>query len=57
MRKLEKLEKEVKEIRQRMVDADCIMTEEDYTLLLDYRREKEEGQLTSHEQLKKELGL
>lgn len=35
----------------------CIMTEDDYTALQDYRREKSEGTLTSHESLKKELGL
>lgn len=40
-----------------MVDPDSIMTEEDYASLIDYRKEKKEGKLTSHEDLKKELEL
>lgn len=57
LKKLEKLEKEVKKLRQEMVDPDTIMTEEDYAALIEYRKEKAAGRLVSHEQLKKDLGL
>ena len=40
-----------------MVDSDAILTEEDYEALLEYRKEKAEGRLVSHDKLKKELGL
>ena len=40
-----------------MVDIDSIMTEEDFKALLEYRKDKSVGELISHEQLKKELGL
>ena len=57
LEKLENIEKNVEEIKQHMVDADAIMTEEDYEALLEYRKEKEEGRLISHEAVKKELRL
>lgn len=57
LEKLDTIEKEVKEIKNNMVDADSIMTEEDYESLLAYREEKKTGKLTTHDQLKKELGL
>ncbi len=57
LQKLEKIEREVKEIKGHMVDIDSIMTEEDYGSLIAYREEKAAGKLVSHEQLKKELGL
>ena len=57
LKKLEKIEKDVVDIREHMVDADAIMTEEDYKSLLEYRKEKSEGRLISHDELKKELGL
>ena len=44
-------------IKSHMVDVDSILTEEDYISLQEYRKEKESGTLTSHEALKKELGL
>ena len=40
-----------------MVDIDSIMTEDDYAALVEYRAEKTEGRLTSHEDLKRESGL
>ena len=55
LKKLEKLEKEIKQIRGRMVDPDSIMTEDDYVALLEYRKEKEDGKLISHERVKKEF--
>ncbi len=57
IKKLDKIERDVDEIKKHMIDADSIMTEEDYEALLAYRKEKAEGRLTSHRQLKKELGL
>lgn len=57
LQKLENIEKNVEQIREHMVDSDAIMTEEDYEALLLYRKEKSEGRLISHEELKKELGL
>ena len=39
------------------VVVDSISTEEDYISLQEYRKEKESGTLTSHEALKKELGV
>lgn len=57
LKKLDKIEKDVHEIKNHMVDIDSIMTEEDFEALLDYRKEKTAGKLISHTQLKKELGL
>jgi len=57
LEKLDKIGKEVHEIKEHMVDIDSIMTEDDYEALLAYRKEKTSGKLLSHEQLKKELGL
>ena len=44
-------------IKEHMVDIDNIMTEDDYLALEEYRKEKNAGELVSHEDLKKELGL
>lgn len=57
LEKLEKIERQVEEIKVHMVDIDSIMTEDDYSALIEYRKEKEANKLVSHEQLKKELGL
>ncbi len=57
LKKLDKIEQELVEIKEHMVDVDSIMTEQDYEALLAYRKEKESGTLISHENLKKELGL
>jgi hypothetical protein len=43
--------------KKHMVDIDSILTEDDYKALQEYNIEKSEGKLTSHEELKKELGL
>ena len=51
--KLERIEKSVEDIKNHMVDIDSIMTEEDYEALVDYRKEKSQNKLISHEQLKK----
>jgi len=57
LQKLEKIEKDIVEIKEHMVDADSIMTEDDYKALLEYRKEKAAGRLISHERLKQELGV
>ncbi len=44
-------------IKGHMVDIDSILTEEDYLSLQEYRKEKASGILTSHEDLKNELGI
>ncbi len=56
-RDLEFVKRELMEIKARMVDMDRIITEDDYKALQEYNMEKSEGRLTSHEDLKKELGL
>ena len=40
-----------------MVDIDRILTEEDYVALIEYRKEKDSGELVSHEDLKTSMGL
>ena len=55
--KLERIEKSVEDIKNHMVDIDSIMTEEDYQALVQYRKEKSQNKLISHQELKKELGL
>lgn len=54
---LEAIRHDINYIKKHMVDQDSIMTEDDYHALQEYRIEKKAGKLTSHEQLKKELGL
>ncbi len=50
------LERSVAGLKTRMVDPDCIMTEEDYAALLRYREEKRAGTLVTHDALLQELG-
>ena len=54
---LEFLKSELIGIKERIEDADSIMTENDYEALQEYNLEKSEGKLTAHEEIKKELGL
>tara|TARA_Y100000310_G_C20305303_1_gene633667 strand:- start:88 stop:291 length:204 start_codon:yes stop_codon:yes gene_type:complete len=54
---LKAMKKEIAFIKDHMVDKDSVMTEDDYESLLVYRKEKELGQLISHNDLKKELGF
>ena len=54
---LEFVKRELMDIKGHMVDIDSIMTEDDYKALQEYNIEKSEEKLTSHEELKKELGL
>lgn len=57
LQKLGEIEKEIRYIKENMLDADSIMTEEDFEALLDYRKDKKAGKLVSHEDVKKELGM
>lgn len=54
---LDFLKKKIQSIEEHMVDIDSILSESDFAALLDYRREKAEDELISHEVLKTELGL
>lgn len=54
---LKVVKRELHDIKDHMVDIDSILTEDDYVALKEYKREKSEGKLTSHKELKKELGL
>ncbi len=54
---LSAIRKDLNYIKQHMVDADTIMTEDDYSALLEYRKDKKANNLTSHDQLKEELGV
>lgn len=57
LEKLEHIEKELKTVKEHMVDRDSIITQEDYEDLLSYREEKKKGKLISHTEIKKELGF
>lgn len=57
MIELEEIKKDLNFIKEHMVDIDSIMTEDDYAALQEYRKQKKEGKLISHEQLVKELGV
>jgi len=54
---LEIVKRELREIKNHMVDIDSIMTEDDYKALHEYNIEKSEKKLTAHDELKQELGL
>lgn len=57
LQKLGEIEKEIRYIKENMLDADSIMTEEDFEALLEYRKDKKAGKLISHADVKKELGM
>jgi len=54
--RVERLEKTVETLKDRMADKDSIMTEEDYEALLAYRKEKAEGKLVPAKRVKDLLG-
>ncbi len=51
LEKLEKIEKEVEEIREHMVDVDTILTEEERRLLEQSKKREKEGKLFSIEDI------
>ncbi len=57
MNELKAIRTDLEFIKDHMVDIDCIMTEDDYLALNEYRKEKDSGELISHENLKKSMGL
>ncbi len=57
LQKLDKIEREVVDIKKHMIDIDSILTEDDLYALIAYRKEKAAGTLLSHARLKKKLGL
>ncbi|MBI5392366.1 hypothetical protein HZA96_00725 [Candidatus Woesearchaeota archaeon] len=57
LEKLEKIEKNIEDIREHMVDADIILTEDERKLVEDSYENEKKGKLLSSKQLKKELGL
>jgi len=57
VKELKTIKKELVFIKEHMVDIDSIMTEDDFISLQQYRKEKKDGKLISHNKLKKELGL
>jgi hypothetical protein len=54
---LDFLKKKILSIEKHMVDIDSILTEDDFAALAEYRTEKAEGSLISHDEIKAELGL
>lgn len=52
---LKAIKKDLKTLKERMVNIDSIMTEDDYKALLDYRDEKKTEKLIPHPKLKKKL--
>ena len=57
MNELKAIRKDLDFLKDHMVDIDCIMTEDDYLALNEYRKEKDSDELVSHEDLKISLGL
>ena len=57
MNELKAIRKDLEFLKDHMVDIDCIMTEDDYLALNEYRTEKDSDELVSHEDLKMSLGL
>jgi len=57
MNELKAIRKDLEFLKDHMVDIDCIMTEDDYLALKEYRDEKDSGELVSHEDLKISMGL
>ncbi len=57
MNELKAIRTDIEFLKNHMVDIDCIMTEDDYLALNEYRKEKDSAELISHEDLKKSMGL
>ncbi len=54
---LEQLKKMVFEIKVSIIDADSVLSQQDFISIEEYNKEKENGTLFSHEEIKKELEL
>ena len=57
LEEIKEIRKDLDFIKEHMVDADSIMTEDDYEALQEYRKEKKSGELISHTELMNELEL
>lgn len=57
MNELKAIRKDLDFLKDHMVDIDCIMTEDDYLALNQYRTEKDADELVSHEDLMISMGL
>ncbi len=57
LQKLEKIEKDVVDIKEHMVDSDAILDEEDRQAIEQAENEFKEGKTTFLEQLKKKIDL
>lgn len=57
LEKLEKIEKNVEDIKEHMVDVDTILTTEERILLDQSIKNEKEGKLVSNKELRKRLGI
>lgn len=55
LEKLEEIKIELDDLKERMVDPDAVLDEEDIIAIYEAEKEEKEGKLTSLEELKKEL--
>lgn len=55
LRKLNKIQIDINFIKNNMVDADCVLTDEERDELEEARREHERGETTSLEDFEKEM--
>lgn len=55
LNRLRRVEQIIVNLQSSIIEADSIMTEEDYESLLNYRKEKKAGALVSHSTIKKEF--
>ena len=57
LEKLGEIERQVKEIKEHMIDVDTILDQDDVKSIEEAEKDLREGKTTSLEQLKKELGF
>ncbi len=57
LEKLDAIKSELDYIKENMIDADMILSEDDRTALKKANEEFEKGETISHEDIKRELGL
>jgi len=55
--KLDSIKADIEFIKEHMVDVDTLLTLEEEKIIDESLKELEDGKTTSHEQLKKEIGL
>lgn len=55
LRKLDKIQIDINFIKNNMIDADCVLTDEERDELEEARREYERGETTSLEDFEKEM--